>query len=884
MIAKNQESSFPFSIIMAVYNSEDYLEKSLNSIINQNLDFKRNVQLILVNDGSTDNSLEILNNFQNKYPDNIIVLNQTNMGQARARNNGLKHATGTYVNFLDSDDYLSTNTLKEVGNYFSKWHDEVDLIAIPQIFFDRQKGEHILNQKFTDSKIIDLNVDANNPQLSASSSFFKRDVLSKYQFDETLLVAEDAILVNKVLLEKKKYGLVNTATYYYRKRGDLTSTMDNASEDKRYFTEKLRNYSLELVNYSKKVAGDIPKFIQYTIVYDLQWILEQEDISILTTDEKKEFWKDLRHVLIQLDEDTFKDNVYIRNKEIENFLLYIKNGNFIKEFSEKNVGLTSGNYIIEDFSKEKVWIDIIEIRNDTLNISGYFNTHFSLKDIKLIFKARYNDKIREIKSKESFYTNRKNTTFLSKEFVYNYCFDVKIPLSNLREVTLDLVYDDNQNRIHVMPEVKFMPNAGLSTTSFYLVKSNKILSYTNGLFKLEEYSFKQTLKYELPILKKIIKDKKKNYVKNFFNRIIFFVSYPLIERFYHQNEIYLFMDRIDYADDNAEALYKYALNQEDDIRKYFILLKTSKDYSRLKKYANLVEFNSFKRKLLYIHADKIISSHPDEFILNPFFDNNEYITGMINVKKYFLQHGVTKDNISEWLRKYDKNLSLLLTVSDLERESFLEPGYNYDENIIQTLGFPRFDNLNNDNVKKQIVLMPSWRWMYDKKEKLFLESDYYKKLNDLLSNKELMNFLRKNDYKIVFKPHPLLNQFMDLFEIDEYVTTDDNKTYNELFNESSLLITDYSSVAFDFAYLKKPVIYYQYTDDYHFDLNKSYFKYESMGFGDVIKDENDLIGKIKYYVSNNSQMEDKYRNRVESFFRYNDNNNSKRVYDWIKKN
>ena len=63
MIAKNQESSFPFSIIMAVYNSEDYLEKSLNSIINQNLDFKRNVQLILVNDGSTDNSLEILNNY-----------------------------------------------------------------------------------------------------------------------------------------------------------------------------------------------------------------------------------------------------------------------------------------------------------------------------------------------------------------------------------------------------------------------------------------------------------------------------------------------------------------------------------------------------------------------------------------------------------------------------------------------------------------------------------------------------------------------------------------------------------------------------------------------------------------------------------------------------
>ena len=96
-----------------------------------------------------------------------------------------------------------------------------------------------------------------------------------------------------------------------------------------------------------------------------------------------------------------------------------------------------------------------------------------------------------------------------------------------------------------------------------------------------------------------------------------------------------------------------------------------------------------------------------------------------------------------------------------------------------------------------------------------------------------------------------------------------------------MMITDFSSVFFDFAYLKKPVIYYQPNDDYHY--GDGYFDYETMGFGPVINEEEDLFNEINSYISKDCSMEEKYKNRVKNFFKYTDKNNCKRTYEWILK-
>jgi CDP-glycerol glycerophosphotransferase (TagB/SpsB family) len=145
-----------------------------------------------------------------------------------------------------------------------------------------------------------------------------------------------------------------------------------------------------------------------------------------------------------------------------------------------------------------------------------------------------------------------------------------------------------------------------------------------------------------------------------------------------------------------------------------------------------------------------------------------------------------------------------------------------------------------------------------------------------------MKLLDENGYKTMFTPHSELLEYCHLFDMPDTVALSTEEPYQELFNKSKILITDYSSVFFDFAYLKKPVIYYR-EDNEVFHYDEGYFDFESMGFGDLIYDEDELVGKIEGYLADDCRMEDKYINRVDNFFKFTDKNNCKRVYDCLYK-
>lgn len=177
--------------------------------------------------------------------------------------------------------------------------------------------------------------------------------------------------------------------------------------------------------------------------------------------------------------------------------------------------------------------------------------------------------------------------------------------------------------------------------------------------------------------------------------------------------------------------------------------------------------------------------------------------------------------------------------------------------------------------------MPSWRETVSRlNNKQIKKTDYFKTLDSLINNDRLIEIANKYGYKIIFKPHPNVYKFINSFNQSEDVIFDKHSSYQELFNNSSLLITDYSSVAFDFAYLKKPVIYYQ-QDDYNF--SERYFDYETMGFGEVVSNEDELIKIIEIYLDNSCSIKDIYSKRSDDFFKFNDNKNCYRVYKHISK-
>lgn len=898
---KKLEFNKEFSVVMACYNCEEYLNETIESLLNQSFSFKNHVELILVDDGSEDATADICQNYANKYPENIIYVYQDNQRQGAARNNGLQYATGKYVNFLDSDDKFREDTFENVFNFFEEHYDEIDIVSVSVDFFDRQHGPHPLNYKYKETKVIDLNSTYDCPQLFVNSAFFKRELFDEINFVTDLVNSEDALLINEILLKKQAYGIVKEGKYWYRKRYNETSTIDSASLKKDFYLDRLNRYFKGLIDYYNENIGYVPKFIQYLIVYDLQWMLKVEDVSeVLSSIELAQVYNLIKDVLNYVEDEIIRSLVN-DNYNVKNHILAIKNSDVFvhsdysvncvdvhANFDGNFVGVYSGNILIDQLDIHKIWLNISEIRNDVLFLSGFLMSFFNRDDIEIqVIKTNTKTNEKNIfKPKETFYPHLMKK-FLNCTLESSYSFDFEVPLkeneNSIVEIKAKYIGRNSTEDTIYNLRIDFQSPARLSNFSNYSINKNHFLEFRDNKFYITPYKYRKMVKNEFKVLGKILKDRGPYYT----SALVFRLTYLFLFPFFRNKKIWLFMDRQDKADDNAEHLYKYAIKQDDGIKKYFTVKKETSDFKRLSRLGNMVGYYTIKQRLIYLFAEKMISSHPDEIFINPFMGKNiKYYSGLIRSDKYFLQHGVTKDNVSSWLKKYDKNLKLIVCVSDLERKSFFDEGYNYSKDTIQTLGFPRFDNLiKKDNIPtiKQILIMPSWRRdLENKKREYIKDTQYYQKINELINNKNLIEIAKKYGYKIVFKPHPKVYDFIELFDENEYVEIDYNSTYQKLFKESDLMITDYSSVAFDFSYLKKPMIYYQYGDDYHFE--EGYFKYGSMGFGEVIDNEVDLIKTIKEYLKNNCQMKKEYSERVDSFFKYNDKNNCMRVYMWILNN
>ena len=875
---------FEFSIIMPFFNVAEFLGEAIESILNQTIGFEDNVQIILIDDGSTDNSMDVALDYEKLFPNNIYVLSQKNSGQACGRNLGLKYVKSKYVNFLDSDDYLSENTLQEVHDFFEKNGEEVDLVAIPMILFGRTNGDHRLNYKFKSTRVIDLRKTPDNPQMSSSSTFIKVEAIGDMEFNEKLISAEDALLVNKILLKTMKYGVLSTSFYYYRQRYIRNSTIDTMTSKKEYYTDRLKYFFKELIDTSLEMYNHVPLFIQYMLVYDLHWMLEIPNLDFFENrNEITEFGYYLSNVIKYLNTDVILKSRNI-NKPIRPFFRFLKNKQYSVEIDNNNLLLKSGNGTIDHLNNHTIWIDIVEIRNGFFNLLGQLTSNFDDKYLEIVIiktdlKSNSTEVIHGNKVHYS-HPNRNNTQYLSIDWKFVNNFEFNIPIEKLHDSKIKLVvnYSENGNDLALDLKINFASFSGLSSSSINFIKDSKMILFKNNSFYILDYSYDKMLRYEYSNTKKIIHDKQNNWISALIIRSLYILMFPFVKN----KKIWLFDDRLDFADDNAKQLFEYSLNQDDGIKKYFVISGDSPDYPIMKKqYNNVIKFQSLKHKLLFLIAEKNISSYVNENFINPFYNCNKRLySGLITSESYFLQHGVTKDDVSYYIKRFDKKLSLIVTVSELEKKSFLKEGYNFKEDIVQVLGFPRYDKLCSNN-QKQILFSPTWRIQF-RDEASFINSEYYESLIQFLNNQELMNLLSEHEYKLIFKPHPELIEYIDSIHFGDNVEISVDDSYSKLFEESSILITDFSSIYFDFAYLKKPVIYYQPNDDYHY--GNGYFDYKTMGFGEVIDNEATLLDKIKYYFSNDFIMEKVYQNRVENFFKYTDKNNSKRVYEWIKHN
>ncbi|MBQ2666049.1 CDP-glycerol glycerophosphotransferase family protein [Methanobrevibacter sp.] len=875
-----------FSIVITFHNSEHHLEEAIESVLNQDIGFKENVQLILVDAASNDLSLQIALKYEKLYPENILILTQTFDNIPLGRNLAKKYVRGKYVNFFESFDKLGPTCLTKLDETFSK--KDVNILRLPICTFT---NEGMTPRAYINKGIIDLN---ENPDLYLTeifSSFFRFEAIEDLEFDSRIETSHELKFMSQVLLKDNRFMLLDFEDYYYfRKRFVLNPEI---KLEKRYYAKNINYLINDLINYSLQKYGEIPYFLKFILIKTIVSLSKDNDVVNILEDDFDDFFVMLKNILhkftnheiIEICDYPSNSGFFIAIKNEDITIDHIKENvpsDLLKlKFGKNDVNLLSNDVVIDDLASRSIFLDFVNMRDGVLSFSGFLKSNFNKENISVTAVKEYKNKEVELINATFYdYPTRSTSTMLGYNWEYVYNFDLVVPTRNEKEVSsirllVNFTYDNK--KISLECPITFRKYCNMSYTSHYYVKENRIVMF-NGRFNIMPYSYLKMAKYEIRGLIKLLMDHDFFFKQALFFRVCHLFLYPYMRH----KEIWIIMDRKNVADDNAEHFYKYAIQQDDGIKKFFAIYEDSPDYSRLQEaYGNVLPFESIKHRFYYTFADKIISSQGSEFYLNPFRNRRYYLTaGISNIDFYFLQHGIIKDNMSSWLRKYDRNPKLIVTSTELEYKSLFDEGYNYGDKVIQLLGLPRYDNLNNKGYRKQIVIMPSWR-NFITDEKSLLESEYFHRFNSLINNERLIKHAKENGYDIIFKPHPELVRYLDLFDENDYVHIDQLKKYQEIFNESAALVTDYSSIFFDFSYLKKPLIYYQYGNDYHYDSENGYFQYETMGFGPVIKDEDELVDKLIEYMENDCIMEDKYKQRVDDFFKYNDHNNSKRCYDWI---
>ncbi|MFL5731544.1 MAG: glycosyltransferase family 2 protein, partial [Cytophagaceae bacterium] len=283
---KKLDASQKYTVISAVYNVSQYLEEYFNSLVKQRLDFRRNIQVILVDDGSTDESAEIIRRWQKKYPENIKYLKKKNGGQASARNFGIDFIETEWVTFIDPDDFLDQSYFFEVDQFFVKnAKKDLQLVSCNFIFYFEDKKQfkdtHPLKYRFSKgNQIVPLSDAGKNIQLSVNSAFFRRSIIVKdsIQFDARIKPNfEDAHFVANYFsgIKTGSIGFAEKAKYYYRKREDGTSTLDTAWKKEGLFGDVLEHGCLQMLKRYSENNGQVPPFIQRTVLYHLIWYIKR---------------------------------------------------------------------------------------------------------------------------------------------------------------------------------------------------------------------------------------------------------------------------------------------------------------------------------------------------------------------------------------------------------------------------------------------------------------------------------------------------------------------------------------------------------------------------------------------------------------------------------
>lgn len=831
-----------FSIVTAVYNVEPYLPDFIESIEAQTFG-PGGIEVIVIDDGSTDGSLAILEAWARRSPRLVTVLGQPNAGQGAARNLGLEKATGTWVTFTDPDDMLDPDFLA-VARRFARAHPDVQVMAGKPWLLEEAKGGWVSDshprraQYDAGDRRVNLDQEPNTFSGSATVSLFRLDRIRALglRFDTRIRPNfEDGHFAICFLLglAKPVVGILRDARYIYRKRATGDSTLQRSYADQGRYTDVFRHGYLDVLERGRARTGTVPAWLQNVVIYELSWYLSADDgarTEIRIEDEAVPVFHDLfGQVIRQLDPVVIARHRVRPLKSIWADILAhaCRPGDWhspvvARTKVDRQAGLQRLSYRYAGLPPEASFM---------VDGAGVDPVHG---------KAMAHD-----------YYGR---TLLTERIAW-------IPLGPATQVRLDG---------HATPIVDGWPDPPKSarpSSRLERLWAYRRLTPTEAAAGIVRAGRRRIGLLIEPAMIMIAR------------------RWPYRSRF---RDAWVLIDRVYNADDNAERLFEYLRAERPDINAWFVIEKDSPDWRRLRAAGvkRVIPFGSFTWKMLMLNASWLLSSHADIAITRP-------AQLMKRLKRPtwrygFLQHGVTKDDLSKWLNQKDMDLFVVSTADELASVTADGTGYVVTTRETHETGLPRFDRLlakarrYRPDDRDLILIAPTWRqWLTEYSDpdsqrhaisEDFWTSDYMRNWDAVLRSDRIAKAAAIRHWRIGFMPHPNLQPTLDRTRLPSQVEpiSFDGVDVQDLYARCALLVTDYSSVAFNIAYIDAPVVYFQFDRDEmlggaHIG-RKGYFDYETHGFGPVALDPDAAIDAIVESIKHGPTPTPPYQARIDATF------------------
>ncbi|MCE5038813.1 CDP-glycerol glycerophosphotransferase family protein [Staphylococcus auricularis] len=336
--------------------------------------------------------------------------------------------------------------------------------------------------------------------------------------------------------------------------------------------------------------------------------------------------------------------------------------------------------------------------------------------------------------------------------------------------------------------------------------------------------------------------------------------------------IWLISERTNTASDNSYFFFEYLRKHQNEVVAYYLIDKTAtKALEKLLPLGHVVYLKSFKHKLMMLLADEYITSFTIEETIMPYHGKlyrELYQQELAEKQIISIQHGMIIHNIAPYLSKKDYLVDYITANSQYERQIICETlGYKPEEVLIT--GMARHDNLlKHRQFNDEILFMPTWqRGLQNLTVAQFLETEYYQKIKELVTDKRLVDYLEAHQLKLNILMHPQFEKYARYLTREhpliQYLTTE-QVDIPSMVASCKCLITDFSSVAVDFLFQQKNVIFYQYNKYASHHVASKTIQYRDIG--QVVSDLDQFFEALHTISEHDFKLIEPYQDSYDKLF------------------